>query len=152
GQLHLVEEYQESEIDLINGEKVKSIDPSTMTVDGSDAEYRADKIVVATGARAVRPPIPGVDKPGVCFLRNIDDLVRLQDALTTADAVTIVGVGFLGHELAATLTTLGKKVTILEAASALLGGRFPQLSTMLSTMHHERENTIELGTAISGIG
>ena len=75
-----------------------------------------DKLVIATGARAVTPPIPGRDLDHVFTLRNINDMLRIQAFLDERKpkSAAIVGTGFIGLEMCESLSRLGIKVTLLE--------------------------------------
>jgi NADPH-dependent 2,4-dienoyl-CoA reductase/sulfur reductase-like enzyme len=77
----------------------------------------ADGVVLATGARASVPRIPGHDLPGVHRLRTLDDARDLSLALDGARRLAIIGGGFIGCEVAATAVHLGLEVTVFERAA-----------------------------------
>lgn len=81
-----------------------------------------DKLVIATGARAIRPQIPGVDAEGVYTLRTVEDGIRLKDAIQmhAGKRVAIVGGGFIGLEMAEELTNSGIQVILFEQLPRLL--------------------------------
>ena len=82
---------------------------------GSEREFGYDKLVIATGAEPVRPPIPGIESDAVFQLHTIGDSFPLNDALAREprDAV-IVGAGYIGLEMAEALRTRGVGVTVVE--------------------------------------
>jgi 3-phenylpropionate/trans-cinnamate dioxygenase ferredoxin reductase component len=82
--------------------------------DGSALAY--DHLVLATGARNRRLPVPGADLPGVHQLRSLADADALKAALAEARAIAIVGAGFIGLELAGICAGRGIPVTVIEAA------------------------------------
>jgi len=96
---------------------------SVRNLEGGEAfTDRFDRLVIATGAQAIRPKIEGIDLANVYTLRSIFDgdaiLGRLKgDALRR---VVIVGGGYIGLEMAESLTTLGKNVTIVELAPQIV--------------------------------
>jgi 3-phenylpropionate/trans-cinnamate dioxygenase ferredoxin reductase subunit len=98
-----------------------------------------EKLVIATGAGNVRPPIPGLDLPGVHQLRTLADATRLRAAAAPGSNAVIVGMGFIGCEIAATLTTLGVEVTAVDPAPGPLWGPLgPELSGVVRTWHEQR--------------
>ncbi len=69
--------------------------------------------VLATGAEPTRLPVPGVDDPAVRVIRSLDDFRELQHRLRADDQLIVVGSGFLGCEIAASLCRRGHRVTLL---------------------------------------
>ncbi|WP_043201257.1 FAD-dependent oxidoreductase [Pseudomonas putida] len=80
-------------------------------VDGQQIEY--DACLLATGAKALRPDIPGVDLPGVFTLRSREDAAQLLDAAEPGQPVVIVGDGFIGLEAASALCEYGVQVHVV---------------------------------------
>jgi 3-phenylpropionate/trans-cinnamate dioxygenase ferredoxin reductase component len=86
---------------------------------GTDrAEYRFDRLVIATGARPLALPGPGRQR----FLRTIDDALALRATLLPGARLVIVGAGWIGAELATAAAARGCRVTVVEAARAPLAG------------------------------
>lgn len=80
-----------------------------------------DRLVLATGSRPRPLPLPGSDLAGVLSLRSIGDARLIRDLSARSEEVVILGGGFIGLEIAATLTLGGRKVTVVEAVDRLLG-------------------------------
>ncbi|HHC07228.1 MAG TPA: hypothetical protein ENK55_00720 [Actinobacteria bacterium] len=121
------EQFARAGIELRLRHEVVAIDPDARTVTVLDLEGdrtfedRYDELLVATGARAFVPPIPGVELEGVHTLRTLDDaeaLRRLADGPT--GNVVIVGGGYIGLEVAEAFHVKGWSLAIVEAAPALL--------------------------------
>ncbi len=91
---------------------------------GEEETYSYDKLIIATGASAVKPPIEGVDLPGVFPMRAPEDAIAMRDYLTQNDVkkAVVIGGGFLGLELAENLLDRGVSVTVVEVASQLTPG------------------------------
>ncbi|MEZ5378497.1 MAG: FAD-dependent oxidoreductase [Acidimicrobiales bacterium] len=82
-----------------------------------------DDLVLAPGAGAVSPPIPGIDRPGNFALRWIPDMdavINWNNTIKPKHA-TVVGAGFIGLEMVEQLTSLGMSVTVIEAAPQVMG-------------------------------
>jgi NADPH-dependent 2,4-dienoyl-CoA reductase/sulfur reductase-like enzyme len=110
-----------------------------------------DRLLVATGARARRLAVPGADLPGIHVLRTIDDCAAITADLSVGAPVVVVGGGFIGCEVAATLATIGHDVSIIEPLPTLL---FRALGTdigeLMARRHREHGVRVETGTAVSG--
>ncbi len=74
-----------------------------------------EKALVATGGRPIKLKLPGADIPGVHYLRTIDDANVIAREAEPGKRCVIIGAGFIGIEVAATLTQKGALVTVLEA-------------------------------------
>jgi len=102
---------------------------------GSGERLGYDHLILATGGRARRPPIPGANLPGVHVLRGMADADALGAVLDEAVRLVIVGGGYIGLEVAASARKRGAQVCVVEAAdrpmartaSPALGGWFGAL-------------------------
>ena len=101
-------------------------------VSGGEHELRYDKLVVATGAEPVRPPIPGLDRDGVFQLHTIGDSLVLNEALAREpESAVIVGAGYIGLEMAEALKARGLAVTVVEQLPNVLPTVDPELGTLV---------------------
>jgi NADPH-dependent 2,4-dienoyl-CoA reductase/sulfur reductase-like enzyme len=120
------EQFRASGIDVRTGHLVESIDTAARTVTvrdlGADTTSVEgyDELLIATGAVPVRPPLPGIDAPGVFDLRTIPDGVALDAAVGAAAAGTgravVVGAGYIGLEVAEAFARRGLQVVVVEMA------------------------------------
>lgn len=120
--------WSRSRIRVFTRNEVLSIDRVQKTVTVRDIahnrEFTApyDHLVLSTGAAPIRPPLPGIDTPGVFTLRDIGDMDRIlgwMGSRRVADAV-VVGAGFIGLEVAEQLHRKGIAVTVIEADHQVL--------------------------------
>src|SRR5262249_60078916 len=81
-----------------------------MLADGRSLSY--SKLVLATGSRPIRPPIPGMDLPGVITFRNIGDIWNIWHRVGSGDRVVVIGGGLLGLEAAYGGAEAGAAVTV----------------------------------------
>lgn len=110
------------DIDVRIRSEVTRIDRSKKTVNvrevdtGREYEETYDKLVLSPGANPVKPPIPGIDSPGVYTLRNVPDMDRIEEAIKSARVkrIVIVGAGYIGLEMAENMHRRGIFVTIVE--------------------------------------
>jgi nitrite reductase (NADH) large subunit len=107
---------------LILANPAKNIDKTTKVVKTAiGKEIRYDKLLIATGANAFVPPIPGADKMGVFSLRRIKDGLAIKEFCQNGPKnVLIIGGGVLGLEIGFALKRSGNSITIVEALPRLL--------------------------------
>ncbi|MFZ0162667.1 MAG: FAD-dependent oxidoreductase [Trebonia sp.] len=136
--------YAEHDVELRNGVVVAAVDPAahTVTLD-SGAEIRYEKVLIATGGRNRRIEADGADLPGIHYLRTVAQCDAIKQEAVRGRSAVIVGMGFIGCEVAASLTQLGVRVT------AVFPGRDPlervlgdQVAGVMSAIH--RANGVEL--------
>ncbi|MFD5893002.1 FAD-dependent oxidoreductase [Streptomyces sp. NPDC060366] len=116
------QEHRERAIDLRMRTEVLEIDTGGRRVlardldSGSESWTGFDKLVIATGARPIRPPLPGIDAPGVHGVQTLGDGQALIESLTRTSGggrAVVVGAGYIGVEMAEALLKRGYEVTVL---------------------------------------
>jgi NADPH-dependent 2,4-dienoyl-CoA reductase/sulfur reductase-like enzyme len=113
-------------IDLRLRTRVDEIDVGRRLVrisGGSTGPLGYDALVVATGADPVRPPVPGLDRPGVFTIRSLDEAIELRRFLDSGAVrrAVVVGAGYIGLETAEALVCAGIEVEVVEALPRVLG-------------------------------
>jgi NADPH-dependent 2,4-dienoyl-CoA reductase/sulfur reductase-like enzyme len=125
--------YAQNAIEVITGTRATRIDPAARSVtlgDGRTLGY--EKLLLATGGRAWRLPIPGNDLPGVFTLRTIEDSDGIREAAQHGKPALVLGGSFIGSEVASSLAQLGLAVTMVFPEGRLLELVVPQeLSALL---------------------
>lgn len=122
------EEFRNQGVDVRLRHEVMEIDPAHSWVCIADLEAAKeyalsyDSLVIATGAVPFRPPVPGLDLPGVYSLRTLSDGVALREVVRNKPpkSVVIVGGGYIGLEMAESFRALGLPVTIVEMAPQVM--------------------------------
>lgn len=115
------EEHRARDIDLRTRTEVTEIDVAGRRVrsreldGGAESWTSYDKLVIATGARPVRPDLPGIDAPGVHGVQTLDDGQALLDTLRATEGrhAVVVGAGYIGVEMAEALIHRGYEVTVV---------------------------------------
>jgi 3-phenylpropionate/trans-cinnamate dioxygenase ferredoxin reductase subunit len=121
------------------GVRAQSLDPRARTVTLSDGQRIAfDRALVATGVRNRTFDVPGATLPGVFQLRTVGDAEAIHRAAAQAQRAVVVGMGFIGAEVAASLRQMGLVVTVVElfetALYRTLGGR---IGAVLEAIHRD---------------
>ena len=113
-------------------------------VTGREYNQPYDVLVLSTGASPIRPPIPGIDRPGHFSVRNIPDVERIMAWIKDCKAcrAVVVGGGYIGLEMAEQLKRRGLSVTVVEAMAQVMTPLDPEMAAWL---HQElRTNGVSL--------
>jgi 3-phenylpropionate/trans-cinnamate dioxygenase ferredoxin reductase subunit len=136
--------YADHDVEVRNGPVVAAVDPTAhaVTLDSGD-DIRYEKVLIATGGRNRRIRADGADLPGIHYLRTVAECDAIKREAVAGRTAVVVGMGFIGCEVAASLTQLGVRVT------AVFPGRDPldrvlgeQVGGIMSAIH--RANGVEL--------
>ncbi|MGE5370774.1 MAG: CoA-disulfide reductase [Solirubrobacterales bacterium] len=153
------EQMKEQGIDVKVRHEVTAIDPDQQKVTILDRdrqqsfEEEFDQLIIASGASAIVPPMPGIDLDGVFQLRTIPDAVAIRsfiDQYHPRQAV-IVGGGFIGLEMVENLQRLGCQVTIVEKAPQLLTVADADMAGLIQQYLEETGVKMALGVDMQGI-
>jgi 3-phenylpropionate/trans-cinnamate dioxygenase ferredoxin reductase subunit len=142
--------YTEVHCKLILGSTAKSIDRMNRTVSLSDGRvFSYDKLLLATGTRVRRIPVPGATLPGVHYLRGIADVDSLRAAFVRGARLAVVGGGYIGLEVAAVAVKHGLEVTVFEALERVMSRAVSrELSTFYERVHRQAGVRLELNTGV----
>lgn len=129
--------YEANAIDARFGDAATRINPAERSVTlASGRSVRYDKLLIATGVRNRRPPIPGLNLQNVFDLRAVDDADALRAEIVAGRKAAVIGMGFTGCEVAASLRQQGVEVVCIDPSSTplfrVLG---EQLGQVMSTIH-----------------
>jgi len=140
-------------IDFRPSSRVEAIDRDRHEVRlGSGEVLTYDRLLLATGRRARRLPVPAALADRVLYLRDLADARALSAGLARRPRLAIVGGGFIGLEVAASAVSLGCAPTIIEMAPQLMGRAVPApLAAIVQARHEAAGVTVRLGTGLKGI-
>jgi NADPH-dependent 2,4-dienoyl-CoA reductase/sulfur reductase-like enzyme/rhodanese-related sulfurtransferase len=146
-----VEHFRERfNVDVRIQSSVESINRTSKTVRVRDTESGKiydesyDKLILATGAAPLKPPIAGIDLPGIFTLRDLHDVDCIKAAVDAgAKQAVIVGAGFIGLELAENLMRRGLETTVVELQDQLLPPFDKEMTTpILDSLKANRVNVL----------
>ena len=149
--------YRERDIEMRLGTTVTRVDAEKRTValhDGERLEF--DQLLIATGGKNRRFPIPGIDLPGVYDLRTVADADRIREAMARGGRAVVVGMGFIGAEVAAAMRQSGLDVVAIEPfKTPLYRALGEEIGRVVEGLH--RDNGVEMilddaVTAFEGAG
>ena len=150
--LRPVEFYEENDIAVVLGVAAESLDPAARTValaDGTVLDY--DEVVIATGLEPRRiPSFPDLD--GIAVLRSYDDAMALRERAVAAGRAVVVGAGFIGCEVAASLRSLGVAVTLVEPQPAPLAGVLGErIGELVARVHRAEGVDVRTGVGVAEV-
>lgn len=155
-------------LDVRTAHEVLSIDPKSKSLQvrnletGVEYTESYDKLAYCPGAEAMRPPIPGLDLPGVHVLRRIGDMDQIKKRVDfeleqqvagrrgPVQAV-VVGAGYIGLEMAENLAHIGVKVTVVELSDQILPPIDKEMSIPVENHLRGRGIKLHLSTAAAAI-
>jgi 3-phenylpropionate/trans-cinnamate dioxygenase ferredoxin reductase subunit len=150
--VHPLDFYSSNDIETRFGTRATRVDTSEKTVLLQDADpIRYDKVLIATGCRNRRFPIPGLDLDGVYDLRTKDDSDRIRAQMVPGRRAAVVGMGFIGSEVAASLRDGGLEVVGIHAdrfpLSRVLGD---QIGKVMREIHRDHGVDVVVGERATG--
>lgn len=121
---------------------------------GRDITIGFDKLHLGTGARPIRPDLPGIDLPFVRGVQTLDDadalLAQLAAAGGACDRAVVVGGGYIGLEMAEAFTNRGAKVTLLEAGPHVMSTLDPEMAGRVGDAL--RRHGVDVRTGVGATG
>jgi 3-phenylpropionate/trans-cinnamate dioxygenase ferredoxin reductase subunit len=139
------------DVELRSGPSVVAVDPAahTVTLDsGEDLSYQ--KVLIATGGRNRRLGIPGAGLPGIHYLRTKAECDAIKQEAVPGRRAVVVGSGFIGCEVAASLTQLGVQVTLVFPGQAplerVLGG---EVGGLIGAIHRTKGVDLRPGEQVT---
>ena len=132
-------DYDAQGIELMRGRRAVTLDPVARKLnldDGTDLAY--DALLIATGSAPRKLDVGRPSLGGVHYLRNAEDADGLREAAATASSIVVIGGGWIGSEVAASLNQLGREVTIISATERLLEVVLgPEIGQVYTDLHLE---------------
>jgi 3-phenylpropionate/trans-cinnamate dioxygenase ferredoxin reductase component len=144
--------YDEQRIELRTGERVTELDLADRTVHVGDEVVPYDSLVLATGAAPRRLEVPGADLDGVHYLRTAEDATRLAAAVRGGGRVAVIGGGWIGSEVAASLRQLGAEVVVVDPMPTPLHGVLgPQVGASFAQLHRAHGVELRMGVGVASL-
>ncbi len=146
-------------LDVRTGHEVTRLDPAAREVHGHDASTGAafvlpyDALVLSPGAAPLRPPIPGINLPGVFEVRTIPDSDQIRRWIEDrkATSAVVVGGGFIGVEMAENLIHRGLATTLVEMLPQVMPPLDPEMALSVRERMEAHGVRMALGDAVAGL-
>jgi 3-phenylpropionate/trans-cinnamate dioxygenase ferredoxin reductase subunit len=149
--LRPAEFYREKDIELRLSTTVTCVDAEKRRLElvgGERLDF--DSVLIATGGRNRRFPIPGLDLPGVYDLRTVADADRIREVIAPGRRAVVVGLGFIGAEVASSLRECGVEVVAIEPfKTPLFRALGAEIGGVVEGLHRDHGVDMILGDAVS---
>jgi 3-phenylpropionate/trans-cinnamate dioxygenase ferredoxin reductase subunit len=145
--------WHDHDIDVRTGEHARSLDLADRAVMlESGVRVPFDRLLIATGATPRRLDVPGADADGIHYLRTIEDSRAIREATAEGDRrVVVVGSGWIGMEVAATVRGFGNEVTVVSHAQVPLSTALgDELGEVFARLHLDHGVRLVRGAAVTG--
>ena len=135
-------------------------------VTGEVTTEKYDKLVLSPGSAPIRPPLPGIDLPGIFSVRTIPDAREINawisrddlpdhsetgfQAMTKAKRAVVIGGGFIGLEMAENLVHRGLEVTIVEMLDQVMPPLDPEMARLVEGRLEKHGVRLALSDAVAG--
>ena len=149
--LRPAEFYREKDIELVLSTTVRRVDAEKRRLELAGGErLDFDSVLIATGGRNRRFPIPGLDLPGVYDLRTVADADRIREVIAPGRRAVIVGLGFIGAEVASSLRECGVEVVAIEPfKTPLFRALGEEIGRVVEGLHRDHGVDMILGDAVA---
>jgi NADPH-dependent 2,4-dienoyl-CoA reductase/sulfur reductase-like enzyme len=145
-------------VDVRMRSEAMAIDLDARTVEVRDHEKERtyslgfDELLIGTGGRPIRPPLPGIDLPFVHGVQTLGDAERLLHDALAADGqrVCVVGGGYIGLEIAEAFCMRGMDVVLFEAAPEVMSTLDPDMGALVTAAM--RRNGVDVRTGVKVVG
>jgi NADPH-dependent 2,4-dienoyl-CoA reductase/sulfur reductase-like enzyme len=150
------EGFHKKGVDVRTGHEVIAIYPEQQTVEvnppsGETERHSYDKLLIASGARAILPAWPGRELTGVTPVKTLADAQHLSSLLQHQPRrAVIVGAGYIGLEMAEGLRKQGLEVTVLEKLPGVMGNLHPEIHSQVTTALEQAGVALHLGVTVTG--
>jgi 3-phenylpropionate/trans-cinnamate dioxygenase ferredoxin reductase subunit len=149
--LRPAEFYREKDIELVLSTTVARVDAEKRRLELAGGErLDFDSVLIATGGRNRRFPIPGLDLPGVYDLRTVADADRIREVIGPGRRAVVVGLGFIGAEVASSLRECGVEVVAIEPfKTPLFRALGEEIGRVIEGLHRDHGVDMILGDAVA---
>jgi NADPH-dependent 2,4-dienoyl-CoA reductase/sulfur reductase-like enzyme len=145
-------------IHLLTQHRAIALDPhqklvTALSPNNHAVEIPYDHLILGTGAVSRRPPIKGLELPGVFFLRWMGDGIRLREYMEEQkpSSAIIIGGGYIGLEMADALTRRGIQVTLAQHSPAVLKNVHPSFGMLIEDELKSHALRVETGISVKKI-
>lgn len=154
-----VAEFKDQGIDVRTRHRVEEVNSTEKTImvkeleTGREYRDRYDKLVIATGASPLKPPLEGADLENAFTLKTIHDAEEIRRVLMREEVrdVVIIGTGFIGMEMVEACVRLGKKVRAIELQDQIMPAYEYEIATELAEAMQEHGVAIHTGEQVLGL-
>lgn len=141
--------YRLENIKILKNEKIISVDFNNFTMKSKTKKIIFNKLLIATGSQNKKIKIDKLEDKDIFYLRDINESIIIKEKFNNLKNILIIGGGFIGLEIASSASQLGKKVTVIEQETSLMGRVVPkEIADIIKKVHTKNGVEIHLNTNI----
>lgn len=153
-----VQDFAKQNIQVNTLSKVEAIYPQNKKISIRDLskdvvyEDNYDRLIIATGARALIPPLDGIEQKGIFTLRTINDSLKIKDFMQTAGPrnIAIIGGGYIGLEMVENFLNQGCQITLIEKAPHIIPNMDADMAEIMTKYLLEQGVDVRTGETVQG--
>ena len=144
--------YEDRNIRYIHGRAESlSTGDSTLRLEGGE-ELKFEKLLISTGARPIKPPVPGLDLEGVHHCWTLEDVRNIKGLTGEGKDVILIGAGFIGSIILEALLESGSNLTVVEAEDRMVPRMMNQVAgNMIKAWCEKKGVTVLTSTRVAGV-
>ena len=142
--------FKQNNITLVSGDQLVALDSASkrVTLESGD-QWHYDKLLLATGADPIIPPILGLDHLSFHVLRTMNDAMQLRQNASSAKTAVVLGAGLIGMHGAENLRHAGLEVTVIEMCDQVLPGYFDaQAAQLIESAFNDNGITMRMNSKV----
>jgi 3-phenylpropionate/trans-cinnamate dioxygenase ferredoxin reductase component len=145
--------YVDHDVELLTSTRALSIDPAQRLVElDPGGGFLYSRLVLATGSRPRPLEVPGTDLDGVFYLRSMADAEAVRSVAIPGSRAVIIGAGWVGTEVSASLRRLGVEVALVYRSPTPFHGILgPEFGTVMASLHAEHGVELHPGSSVRAL-
>jgi len=144
--------FLDQHINYVNNKITKVNFDRKIIISNNNIEYSYDKLLIATGSTNRKLKINDKIDSEILYLRNLDDANKIKNKISKVNKIAIIGGGFIGLEIASSLSQQNKSINIIEISNQLMGRIIPsQIANIVKAEHEKNGTKLFINTKIKDI-
>jgi|TARA_B110000438_G_scaffold176381_1_gene168551 3-phenylpropionate/trans-cinnamate dioxygenase ferredoxin reductase subunit len=144
--------FKNKKINYVNNKIIKVNFDNKLIISKNKIEYSYDKLLITTGSTNRKLKINNEIDNDILYLRNLDDAKKIKDKILNLNKIAIIGGGFIGLEIASSLSQQNKTINIIEISNQLMGRIIPsQIANLVKDKHKKNGSKLYINTKIKNI-
>ena len=144
--------FDDNKINYIHNKITKVDFDKKILVSDNDIEHPYDKLLITTGSTNKKLKIDDLIDDKILYLRSLDDAYEIKNKISKVNKIAIIGGGFIGLEIASSLSQQNKSISIIEISNQLMGRVIPsQIANLVKNEHEKNGCKLFINTKIKNI-
>ncbi|MDC6448234.1 FAD-dependent oxidoreductase [Alphaproteobacteria bacterium] len=144
--------FEDQNINYVNNKITKVDFDKKILISDNDIDHTYDKLLITTGSTNKKLKINDTIDDKILYLRSLDDAYKIKNQISKVNKIAIIGGGFIGLEIASSLSQQNKSISIIEISNQLMGRIIPsQIANLVKNEHEKNGSKLFINTKIKNI-